>query len=1126
MIAGSIEIQILTNLARLQTDMEKANRTVSKAMSGIEASAKMAARALGGIVGVLGIREIAQTADNYTKLTAQLKLATRSAEEYAQAYSNVQRISRTAQVDLNGTAQVYARLSNALRDTGASQKQVADISETISLALRVNGATAAETTSAMLQLSQAFGSGRLAGEEFRAVSEAAPGLLRELARAINVPVGALKEMAKEGKLTSDVLANAWTNPEYLAGLREQAKEVQTMGSALVVLRNNFTTLIGKMNETSGTGSAVGKTILWVADSMGFMADAIFAVVEVVAALEKSLLAAGHNFVQLLKIAAMGANPMLAIINKDEILSTFNELKAFNEAYADDMRATFSKSFTHFRDSLKAARDDSSLPFDEKPLQVYGAAIDKTAEKAEKLRDKQRLKELQAEIDFEEEMRETRAKVAFEEAEKARKEMEAAEKYRADFIMKRNKEISDEYLRTVKEQNDKAQREYDRFYDRLSQSITDALFRGFESGKDFVQNFKDTMIRAFQTLVLQPQIDLIVRGSGVGALFGAPGIANAGGLVSGGGFGGGNIFSTLKDGLSSLNTNVVGSIEKLGVFLSNGQGGLADKLGGFFGQYSSQIAGALSFAPAVFSLLKGDLKSAAFQGGGAAIGTLLGGPVGGAIGSFLGGALGGLFGGKKVPMIGSQSNSVYANGALTGSNRRYGSKDLGAGASVQGLTDAFSGSLGGLLGAFGINDSVSSNSVLRQRTNARGFFNAYFGGQSVHFGQTFGKKADFGQAFQQMASQVMGPLLVQAIQKSNLTAGIKSLFDGISAQADVQNMIQAAVNLKNSQAQLTKTYDITADSAARAARETGATGNALVELLNKMIGAANAYKTVGEVLVEAQTNLVGSLGVSNPNSLPATLKAFDEILKGIDKSTPAGIKKFSDLFMVRDQYAAYRQSVDQLQGGVRGSIFGMSSPAIQQQMMQEDLAKMFAELGRDVPGSIEELINLGKSIDYTTKEGLDLAAVFPSLVQAFQQTRGQVDGLINSLTELNPNLFGSRFAFERAKGFVRNGISLDRLPSYDVGTPFVPNDGPAMIHRGERILTAAENRNFSTNNADVVSELRRLNANQQNMSRELQAIAVSTRETATTVDKLRRDGFLLRDVDNDGNDVVIPVEVVA
>lgn len=35
-----------------------------------------------------------------------------------------------------------------------------------------------------------------------------------------------------------------------------------------------------------------------------------------------------------------------------------------------------------------------------------------------------------------------------------------------------------------------------------------------------------------------------------------------------------------------------------------------------------------------------------------------------------------------------------------------------------------------------------------------------------------------------------------------------------------------------------------------------------------------------------------------------------------------------------------------------------------------------------------------------------------------------------------------------------------LPKYDVGTPYVPRTGPALIHQGERIMTAAENRQYS------------------------------------------------------------------
>ena len=47
-VAGTLEIQLLANIARLQKDMDDAKRSVGGAMSAIEKSVGMAARALGG----------------------------------------------------------------------------------------------------------------------------------------------------------------------------------------------------------------------------------------------------------------------------------------------------------------------------------------------------------------------------------------------------------------------------------------------------------------------------------------------------------------------------------------------------------------------------------------------------------------------------------------------------------------------------------------------------------------------------------------------------------------------------------------------------------------------------------------------------------------------------------------------------------------------------------------------------------------------------------------------------------------------------------------------------------------------------------------------------------------------
>lgn len=227
---------------------EKSASQMSSAFSGLS-------RVVAGI-GFLGLaREVIQMTDRYTKLTAQLKIATQNQEQYAAAMMNVRRISIIAQADINSISALYARLSNALRDVGITQKQVADISEVVALALKVNGASAAEASSAMLQLSQAFSSGVLRGEEFRALMEAAPNLMRALARSMNIPFGELRGLAEQGLLTGDVLTKAFTDQKLLAGLREQGESVQTISGAYQTLKNSVMEFTGVLNESAGSTSA-------------------------------------------------------------------------------------------------------------------------------------------------------------------------------------------------------------------------------------------------------------------------------------------------------------------------------------------------------------------------------------------------------------------------------------------------------------------------------------------------------------------------------------------------------------------------------------------------------------------------------------------------------------------------------------------------------------------------------------------------------------------------------------------------------------------------------------------------------------------------------------------------------
>lgn len=273
MIVSSLEIQILAGIARLQKDMDDAKRIVGNTMREVERAASMARTALGSLGAGLGAAQLVQATDRYTKYTAQLKLATQSTQEHAAALSEVRRISTLAQADVATMGTLYARIARSTRELGLSQIEVSRISETIGLQLKVSGATATEAASAMLQLSQAFGSGVLRGEEFNAVNEASPKLMRILAEAMGVEVGALRDLASQGRITGDVMARAFSDKRTIDALREQAKEVQTISGAFTVLGNKFTDFVGQSATSSGTVSALSGAVLLLANNLDTAAKA-------------------------------------------------------------------------------------------------------------------------------------------------------------------------------------------------------------------------------------------------------------------------------------------------------------------------------------------------------------------------------------------------------------------------------------------------------------------------------------------------------------------------------------------------------------------------------------------------------------------------------------------------------------------------------------------------------------------------------------------------------------------------------------------------------------------------------------------------------------------------------------
>lgn len=140
----------------------------------------------------------------------QLKLSVLS-KEYGE-FSKILRLIEKNQDQFNKSqrdaTQEFANVYARLRPLGFELEKIQTVYKGFNTVALASGASAESSRIAFMQLAQALGSGKLAGDEFRSISEQIPGILVPVAQEMGVTVGELKKLGAEGKITSEVLIGA------------------------------------------------------------------------------------------------------------------------------------------------------------------------------------------------------------------------------------------------------------------------------------------------------------------------------------------------------------------------------------------------------------------------------------------------------------------------------------------------------------------------------------------------------------------------------------------------------------------------------------------------------------------------------------------------------------------------------------------------------------------------------------------------------------------------------------------------------------------------------------------------------------------------------------------------------
>lgn len=341
MKVGSLEIDLLANIARLQQDMAKAQAVVGKSLGAMEQNAQRVMGTmskLGGVFSlVLGgsaIGALGGMADEWGQINSKLKLATASANEFNVVQKRLFDLTSGTHGSFEQISGLYVRTAESLRQLGYSTNETVGQVEALTYALNINATDTQQSNSVINAWSKAMLTGKMSAQEYNTIVAYSPRLQQALADSLGVSNQALNEMAKEGKITSDVMVGVTGQIQKLA---EEADEMPvTIGESFGRLRTHLMEYVGRANETYGVTEKITDAIDALASNIdivmvGVTALGATAVPALVFSLKALTVAVATNPIGLLAVG-IAATVAYFISIRDEIDKFNSELDALGAAW--------------------------------------------------------------------------------------------------------------------------------------------------------------------------------------------------------------------------------------------------------------------------------------------------------------------------------------------------------------------------------------------------------------------------------------------------------------------------------------------------------------------------------------------------------------------------------------------------------------------------------------------------------------------------------------------------------------------------------------------------------------------------------------------------------------------------
>ncbi|EIU7559241.1 tape measure protein [Providencia rettgeri] len=252
---------------------KKALTEINVQLSSVAMTAKASA---GALIGFFSASAAISTVDEWGQMSARIVMALKSVEGSAQRYDEIQQrfltISNRNGKAIETTQELYVGTASAMKELNYNTTQTVDYIESMSSAFTANATSAQKTESALNAINKATIEGKVAGDNWKAIMNATPSVLVDIAKELERTNGGMKvtesqvkKLAAEGKISFKLFADAMINAKDANNALADSMD-NTVADGFVRVANSAKSYFGELNRGAGATKTMSAALAYLSDN--------------------------------------------------------------------------------------------------------------------------------------------------------------------------------------------------------------------------------------------------------------------------------------------------------------------------------------------------------------------------------------------------------------------------------------------------------------------------------------------------------------------------------------------------------------------------------------------------------------------------------------------------------------------------------------------------------------------------------------------------------------------------------------------------------------------------------------------------------------------------------------------